>query len=166
METKEFKTPIPEGYEIDRENSTFECIKYKPIKKTMTYEYVASELFSLKNAWCIGDLSHIEGWLSHSDKDSIYPNICTSKKQAEKLLAINKLMNVAKYFNKRWKPNWNDADELKYFIFVSNKDSYIGVKTATSHICDIVYFKAEIYAKKAIEILGEDTIRTALSTDW
>lgn len=29
METKELKIITPEGYEIDRENSTLECIKFK-----------------------------------------------------------------------------------------------------------------------------------------
>ena len=29
---KELKIVPPEGYEIDKENSTFECIKFKPIK--------------------------------------------------------------------------------------------------------------------------------------
>ena len=46
METKEIKINVPEGYEIDKENSTFECIKFKPIKKELTYEDVAEELFS------------------------------------------------------------------------------------------------------------------------
>lgn len=30
MDTKEFKVQIPEGYEIDKKNSIFECIKFKP----------------------------------------------------------------------------------------------------------------------------------------
>ena len=33
METKEIKITPPEGFEIDKENSTFDCIKFKPIKK-------------------------------------------------------------------------------------------------------------------------------------
>jgi hypothetical protein len=33
METKEIKITPPEGYEIDKENSTFECIKFKPVVK-------------------------------------------------------------------------------------------------------------------------------------
>lgn len=33
MEDKEVKIIPPEGYEIDKENSTFECIKFKPIIK-------------------------------------------------------------------------------------------------------------------------------------
>lgn len=33
METKELKIVPPEGYEVDKENSTFECIKFKPLEK-------------------------------------------------------------------------------------------------------------------------------------
>lgn len=33
MDTKEVKIQVPDGYEIDKENSTFECVKFKPIKK-------------------------------------------------------------------------------------------------------------------------------------
>lgn len=38
METKEMKIVPPEGYEIDKENSTFECIKFKPIEIAKTYK--------------------------------------------------------------------------------------------------------------------------------
>ena len=40
MEAKELKIQVPEGYEIDKENSTFECIKFKLIKKGITYKNV------------------------------------------------------------------------------------------------------------------------------
>ena len=33
MNNKEMKIIPPEGYEIDTENSTFECIKFKPIPR-------------------------------------------------------------------------------------------------------------------------------------
>lgn len=33
METKEINITPPEGYEIDKENSTFNCIKFKPVTK-------------------------------------------------------------------------------------------------------------------------------------
>lgn len=35
METKEINIVAPQGYEIDKENSTFECIKFK---KNLTKE--------------------------------------------------------------------------------------------------------------------------------
>lgn len=156
METKEFKIQVPEGYEIDKENSTFERIKFKPIKKAMTYDDVARELFKDKNRY-ITTFSCLKG-----GKDVT----CTSSRQAEKLIAINKLMNVAKYLNGDWKPNWEEADEKKYFIYICPIDCYTSVKSATIHMSDIVYFKSEELAKQAIKILGEQTIKTALSTDW
>ena len=39
MEPKEIKINVPEGYEIDKENSTFECIKFKPIKTSKFSDY-------------------------------------------------------------------------------------------------------------------------------
>ena len=44
MKTKELKIQAPEGYEIDKENSTFECIKFKSIKKNITYEDICNNL--------------------------------------------------------------------------------------------------------------------------
>ena len=35
METKEMKIQVPEGYEIDRKNSTFEKIVFKKIEKEL-----------------------------------------------------------------------------------------------------------------------------------
>lgn len=33
-----------------------------------------------------------------------------------KLSAIDKLINIAKYYNKDWKPDWSNSDEFKYYI--------------------------------------------------
>ena len=48
METKEFKIQVPEGYEIDRENSTFENIIFRKAER------------KLPKAW--KDLLFVEGW--------------------------------------------------------------------------------------------------------
>ena len=45
METKEFKIQVPEGYEIDKENSTFECIKFK--KKSISFVDIIDKYLSL-----------------------------------------------------------------------------------------------------------------------
>lgn len=157
---KELKVNIPEGYEIDRENSTFECIKFKPIKKVSIYDDIAIRLFSNESYWATSD-----GNIHHS-KANTHPtwNNCTSEKQVEKLMAINKLMNVAKYLNGDWKPNWDNLNEYKYTfsinanMLVSTTDELIQYST--------VYFKSERALKEAKIILGEDTIKLALSTDW
>lgn len=98
METKEIKIKVPEGYEIDKENSTFECIKFKPIKKELTYEDVAEELF---NNTCYytnrhGEIVTTTGLLATEDK-----NNATTKKQLYRLLALNQLLNIAEYYNRK-----------------------------------------------------------------
>lgn len=40
---KELKITPPEGYEIDKENSTFDCIKFKPVAKEWRYSMLNSE---------------------------------------------------------------------------------------------------------------------------
>ena len=120
METKEIKINVPEGYEIDKENSTFECIKFKPIKKELTYEDVAEELFS-KNMFT----SDIKGkifWISSSGA-KLDKNNTTNRKQLERLFALNQLLNIAEYYNKKSPKEENyiyyinfDKRNLEYFI--------------------------------------------------
>lgn len=161
METKEFKIQVPDGYEIDKENSTFECIKFKPIDKKLTYEDVAKELF-------IGKVIHYtkaDGEIANGTvctDSAIHPNNCTTRKQAEKLLAINKLMNVAKFLNKRREPNGGARYyfSLQYGVL---KESF-----TDKDVVDfgVVYFYDKEDLAKAEQILGEETIKLALSTDW
>ena len=153
METKEVKIEVPKGYEIDKENSTFEHIKFKPIKKAMTYEDVARELFKDKNRY-ITTFSCLKG-----GKDVT----CTSSKQAEKLIAINKLMNVAKYLNAKEKRR---EDGIMYYIKY-NRGILMPDWTVPKDLnCGEIFFNSYELAKQAIEILGEYEIRTALSIDW
>lgn len=98
METKEIKINVPEGYEIDEENSTFECIKFKLIKKVLTYKDMAEELFN--NTYYFinkrGKIDSIREFDARDDK-----NNTTNKKQLERLMALNQLLNIAEYYNKK-----------------------------------------------------------------
>lgn len=91
---------------------------------------------------------------------------CTSKKQLEKLIAINKLMNVQKYIEKGWQPNWSDLIQDKFFILWRNERNTLEVSTHSQMQTSNIYFSSKENAHKAIEILGEDVIRIALTTDW
>lgn len=166
METKEVKIQVPEGYEIDKENSTFDCIKFKPIKKVLTYDDVAEELFCHNSHYYEheGNIYKCSSCLEYASKQNIR---CTSAKQAEKLIAINKLMNVAKYLNGEWRPNWDKGcdTELKYFITKTNIDELTICHVQWTNDINI-FFKSYKLAQQAIEILGEGTIKLALSTDW
>ena len=98
MDTKEVKIQVPDGYEIDKENSTFECIKFKLVKKYITYEDVCNAIF-LNNTYFITDRGYI-----HKDAlfgNEIIPdkNIATNRKQLERLFALNQLHNIVEYYN-------------------------------------------------------------------
>lgn len=99
MGTKELKVQAPEGYEIDKENSTFEYIKFKPIKKDITYKDVCNAILKNKTNYYIDTSGRIED--SILDTNAYDKNNTTNKKQLERLLALNQLLNIAEYYNKQ-----------------------------------------------------------------
>lgn len=99
METKEVKIQVPEGYEIDRENSTLECIKFKPIKKDITYKNVSNKLFNdnEKIYYYIDSCGDIQFCQTTNVEDA---NNATNVKQLKRILALNQLLNIAEYYNR------------------------------------------------------------------
>mgnify|MGYP004455923357 CR=1 FL=1 len=98
MKTKEVKIEIPQGYEIDNEKSTLECIKFKPIHKNITYKEICDYLFKDKRTSYIsnrGEIGTCTSIWSEMDK-----NNATNEKQLERLLALNQLLNIAEYYNR------------------------------------------------------------------
>ena len=143
METKELKIQVPEGYEIDKENSTFECIKFK--KKSVTIMDIMDKF----------------------KKKCNYPTkvLATSNTHMHKILAINGLILVAKYLNEGWVPNFNNSKEPKYFMATTSGNT-VYIEKIYDLNASVVYFKTNELAQQAINILGEDTIRIALSPNY
>lgn len=159
MNTKEIKITVPEGYEIDKENSTFECIKFK--KKGLTYENVAEKLFANRLIYFIGDGAKIDTYAP--DKYDIHKaNNATTGKQLKRLLAINKLMNVAEYLNDGWKPDWKNVNYSKWFISWSYNLNTFEIDEQRVYQSVNIYFKTPDLALQAIEILGEEEVKLAL----
>ena len=98
METKEVKIQAPEGYEIDKENSTFECIKFKSIKKNITYGDICEYLFKDKDSFYITNSGGVNNYLSVCS--AMDKNNATNRKQLERVLALNQLLNIAEYYNR------------------------------------------------------------------
>lgn len=124
METKEIK--VPEGYEIDKENSTLECIKFKPIKKELTYKDVVEELFSNTCYYtdARGKITAPTGLIIGKE----YKNNAATKKQLERVLALNQLLNIAEYYNKKSPKEGEyiycislDGRNFEYFVQKSRK---------------------------------------------
>lgn len=97
MERKEVKIQAPEGYEIDKENSTFECVKFKLIKRHITYEDICNSIF--KTGYYTNSYGKIVGSITYAANLRTGKNNATNTKQLERILALNQLFNIAKYYN-------------------------------------------------------------------
>lgn len=158
MADKEIKITVPEGYEIDRENSTFKCIKFK--KKALTYDDVARDLFKLKNAFYINDRGKVRVTDSMIGCYTDATNGVTAK-QLEQVLAFNKLLNVAEYLNEGWKPNFKDDFEFKYHLVYNNSYDRFEVTCNLLVAEGHAYFRTKDLARQDIEILGKDEVKKA-----
>lgn len=118
METKELKVQVPEGYEIDKENSTFERIRFKPIKKDITYEDVCNKLFERNSGYSINQYGKIDNFYLASHKFDA--NNAPNSKQLKRLLALNQLLNIAEYYNKQH----SRQNNTQYYIIKNNKNWY------------------------------------------
>lgn len=157
METKEIKINIPEGYEIDKENSTFECIKFKPIKKYITYKDVCNNIFAEKYGYYIGPSGNI---CDTSLEEFTYdPNNAPREIQLKRLLALNQLMNIAYYYNGKQYMRvgyYIDYDKLEDRYFVNNSDNDFTQKAGMAAIF--------INAKDAQAVIDNSNFRSILDT--
>lgn len=83
--------------------------------------------------------------------------------------AIRQLLIVTKYLNEDWKPDLSDEDAKFYTLGIDNRDNsikIIEVKPYYMFITEIVDFKEREFAEQAVQILGEETIRLALSCNY
>lgn len=160
MNTTEIKITVPEGYEIDRENSTFECIKFK--KKGLTYNNVTEKLFTKRITWYIDSSAKIEKTFMPEGYEMTYGIYATSQKQLQRLLAINKLMNVAEYLNEGWKPDWENSNCSKWYIIWNHRLCKFIIDSGQLRQRNDIYFKTPDLALQAIEILGEKEVKLAL----
>lgn len=127
MDTKEFKVQIPEGYEIDKENSTFECVKFKLAKKYITYKNVCNKLFKNFQGYLISGYGQIDDFSYESDK--FEPNSATNIKQLDRLLALNQLLNITEYYNRQHV----NFDKCYTILYNKNNKEYIIAEDPSSH---------------------------------
>ena len=136
MET-EVKIQVPEGMEIDKENSTFECIKFKP--KKLTYNDIQKNVMPYTRT------------------------VFTIPAHQSKCITFRKLLEVAEYLNGNWKPNWNNYEQCKYILFYNHSTKQFEVDFYSYININPIAFSSEENAKKAIEIIGEEELKKFFS---
>lgn len=120
---------IPDGMEIDVENSDLKTgvIKFK--KKELTYEDIKASLRLNENM----------------------TGIDVADENVNRLYAINRLMCIAKFYNGDWKPNWSNNKEGKFYIsynFIHN--AYFVIEDNSNNVGTIV-FKRQKDAQAVID---------------
>ena len=157
METKEIKIDIPKGYEIDKENSTFECIKFRPRKKYITYEDCCEKLFPNIGYYTTSHGEIINDGLS--DEYITDPNNSPNRKQLERLLALNQLMNIAYYYNGKQYIRvgcYIGYDKLQDIYFVGDLDNEFAQAAEMTPLF--------MYAKDAQAVIDNPNFRSILDT--
>lgn len=117
---------IPEGMEIDLQNSNFDTgvIKFK--KKELTYKDI-------------------------QDSVGKYPTFTfVTPRNRLKLNAINMLMDIAKYYNGDWKPDWSNIKEDKYSILCW-ENNYYDIGCNGKACKNVIFFKNREDAQAVID---------------
>ena len=149
-----------DGKLMVRKKTEHENVYNKEEEKPITYDDICKKLFcNNKIYWAYKD-----GIDSDMASPSNYKDVdnCTSEAQVKRLIAFNKLQNIAKYLNDGWKPNF-ECSSKKWYIF---KEIRYGVTFNYTTNQGIVYFKNKDLADEAIRLMGEDSLNDLFSTDW
>lgn len=120
---------IPDGMEIDLQNSNFDAgvIKFK--MKELTYEDIENSL----------------------DLEGNRTDIPVDDNNAFKLCATDRLMNIARYYNGDWKPDWKNPDSLKFSIWYDTLREKYDIEYCGGSVRNDVYFKNKNDAQAAID---------------
>lgn len=145
--------------------------------KPITYDDICKDLFYNKDAYYLDKSNKVSSWVMTSSNYNDFDN-CTSIAQAKRMIAFNKLQNIAKYLNKGWEPNFDDILQEKFYISYTGDEpeSDFPVDLLKSYqVCckvdepvyeSLIYFKTCKLAYEAIRIMGKDSLNDLFSTDW
>ena len=109
----EIKIIVPEGMEIDKQNSTFEIIKFKPIKKTLPKSW---EELNYIDGYYINNGSEVRKTCDKFSTSDENKNIFPTKELARAALALAQLLQLRDVYNDGWTPDWKSY-YIKYSIY-------------------------------------------------
>lgn len=124
MDTKKLKINIPEGYEIDKEKSTFEEIVFKKVEDPLaelpkTWEEYCKQTKGYTSYYGYS----INGNTYETKFDGFY-NEFSTKERVKQYVALGKLLQLRDYWVGDWKRNSNNIYVIyKNVIMAAGNDS-------------------------------------------
>ena len=143
MQEKTITITAPEGYEVDKEKSSFEKIVFRALPDK-----------ELPRSW--GELNNVSGYYVTDTADlkaysfstcKTNRNTWPTREEAEASIALAQLCQLRDRYNGGWKPDWLD-DGSKYVIY------FAGEKMNTARMTGIQFvlaFKTEELRDKFME---------------
>ncbi|WP_337380397.1 hypothetical protein [Phocaeicola coprophilus] len=130
----------PKGYSIDVEHSDLsKCI------------------IKFKN-----DNITLEDIYENQGKDTFITNVVSNNTHTyNKIYAIAALIDIANYYNKGWKPDWNNGIEFKYYIVFDYFDDIYKTKSKSQTCNNAIYFA---HREDAQSVIDNPNFRDILDT--
>ena len=168
--------PVPEGLQIFISEDGKPMIRKKVEDDgeqknkfaQIAYHQLAKDLYkgAYPYYWNVNtdnEYEAIDTYECSADYDCLFN--CYTEAQVRRLMAFNKLQNIATYLNDGWKPDFKD-DSDKYFIYLDGVNKKYHVARNVHCMDSGVHFKTEKLAERAIEIMGEASLADLFNTNW
>lgn len=158
--TKEIKITPPEGYEIDKENSTFECIKFKPVVKRWRDSHPRVNGYYLSG-------NHIRHLLNDYRENWDWGNndVFATEKQAKSALAMAQISQIMAndeiFGGVVTDEEWDDITYKKYVIVRIDNEIFAADRT---HAYDFLAFHTAEQRDLFLEE-NEDLVKDYLMLD-
>ena len=135
---KVLKINVPEGYEVDKEKSTFEGIVFRVLPEKRLPE-------SWKELNFTGRAYFVHSGLGRVDEidinNAININILwPTREEAEASIALAQLLQLRDRYNEGWKPDWMEGEGEKFCINITLGNI---VKTEWYGMRHVLYFRTE-----------------------
>lgn len=164
MKTKEIKINVPEGYEIDKENSTFECIKFKPIVKKWRDDKEAKV-----SGYYIDNKAETHQ-ITYGLNNEVNRNIFATEKQAKSALAmaqISQIMaNDERFGSVVTEDEWNKSNWKTYIYCIDRFNNKIA--KCENYVYNIRYRFLAFHTKEQRDLFlaeNEDLVKQYLMID-
>lgn len=92
-------------------------------------------------------------------------SITVNENNASKLVNLSRFMNIAKYYNKDWKPNWNNSEEPKYYTYYNYNNGKYKIGFTTNVNWGDIYFRFRDNIQSVIDNPNFKSILDAIYKD-